>query len=69
MPDNNKIMQAITQAKLINLRYDAMGSLGRAYEIEYYVRKKTRRIEYYLGYDTSGGNSGKMESRDSLLQR
>lgn len=57
--DRNRMMQAIMQTKLINLRYDGIPRLVEPYEIEYYVRKSDGiGSEYFWGWDTSGGKSG-----------
>lgn len=37
--DRNEIMQAITQSKLVNMKYDGFTRIIEPYEIEYYVRK------------------------------
>ena len=57
----NEIMDAISQHKIVKLQYDGATRLVEPYEIEFYVRK-TDNVgnEYFWGYDTSGGNSGKI---------
>lgn len=59
--DRNIIMQAITNAKLLNMKYHGYDRVIEPYELQYYVRKSDGvGNEYFWGYDTSGGESGKI---------
>ena len=45
---------------MVQLLYDGYDRLIEPYKLEYYVRKKDGRgLEYFWGWDTSGGKSGK----------
>jgi hypothetical protein len=44
---------------MVQLLYDGYDRLVEPYRLEYYVRKKDGRgLEYFWGWDTTGGKSG-----------
>ena len=46
---------------MVELAYDGHNRLVEPYKLEYYVRKKDGRgLEYFWGWDTTGGRSGKV---------
>jgi predicted nucleotidyltransferase component of viral defense system len=54
------IINAGREQKMVELSYDGYDRLVEPYSMEYYVRKKDGvGQEYFWGYDTSGGKSGK----------
>lgn len=54
------IINAGREQKMVELTYDGYERLVEPYSMEYYVRKKDGLgQEYFWGYDTSGGSSGK----------
>lgn len=56
----NTIISAGRERKMVELTYDGYDRLVEPYSMEYYVRKKDGvGQEYFWGYDTSGGKSGK----------
>lgn len=45
---------------MVLLSYDGFDRFVEPYRLEYYVRKKDGRgLEYFWGWDTTGGRSGK----------
>jgi hypothetical protein len=57
----NIIISAMRSHTLIELTYDGILRLVEPYRIEYYVRKSDGiGSEYFWGYDTSGGKSGRI---------
>lgn len=59
--DRNRLMSAISDTKMVNMLYDGYQRMIEPYEIEYYVRKSDGiGSEYFWGYDTSGGKSGRI---------
>jgi hypothetical protein len=45
---------------MVQLSYDGYERLIEPYKLEYYVRKKDGRgLEYFWGWDMSGGKSGR----------
>jgi predicted nucleotidyltransferase component of viral defense system len=56
----NTIISAGRSGTMVRLLYDGYDRLIEPYKLEYYVRKKDGRgLEYFWGWDTSGGKSGK----------
>lgn len=54
------IINAGREQKMVELTYDGYDRLIEPYSMEYYVRKKDGvGQEYFWGFDTSGGKSGK----------
>jgi len=52
---------------MIELYYDGYRRLIEPYKLKYYVRKKDGRgLEYFWGWDTTGGKSGKIGSVQNL---
>lgn len=59
--ERNIIISAGRDQKMINMMYDGAERLVEPYAFEYRVRKKDGRpMEYFWGWDTSGGNSGRI---------
>lgn len=55
------IISSVQSHTLIELTYDGLRRLVEPYRIEYYVRKSDGTgSEYFWGYDTSGGKSGRI---------
>ena len=51
---------------MVELTYDGIRRLVEPYKLEYYVRKKDGRgFEYFWGWDTTGGRSGKIGIKQS----
>jgi hypothetical protein len=56
----NTIIGAGRSRTMVQLSYDGYDRVIEPYKLEYYVRKKDGRgLEYFWGWDTSGGKSGK----------
>ncbi|WP_338695240.1 nucleotidyl transferase AbiEii/AbiGii toxin family protein [Bradyrhizobium sp. 26S5] len=56
----NTIISAGRSGTMVQLSYDGYDRLIEPYKLEYYVRKKDGQgLEYFWGWDTSGGKSGK----------
>jgi predicted nucleotidyltransferase component of viral defense system len=56
----NTIISAGRSGTMVQVSYDGYDRLIEPYKLEYYVRKKDGRgLEYFWGWDTSGGKSGK----------
>lgn len=56
----NTIISAGRERKVVELTYDGYDRFVEPYSMEYYIRKKDGvGQEYFWGYDTSGGKSGK----------
>lgn len=56
----NTIIDAGRSRSMVSLSYDGYDRLVEPYKIEYYVRKSDGRgLEYFWGWDTTGGKSGK----------
>ncbi len=54
------ILNAGRERKMVEISYDGYDRLVEPYSMEYYVRKKDGvGQEYFWGFDTSGGKSGK----------
>jgi predicted nucleotidyltransferase component of viral defense system len=57
----NTIINAGRTRTMVELLYDGYDRLVEPYKLEYYVRKKDGRgLEYFWGWDTSGGKSSKV---------
>jgi Nucleotidyl transferase AbiEii toxin, Type IV TA system len=55
----NTIIGAGRSRMMVQLSYDGYDRLIEPYKLEYYVRKKDGRgLEYFWGWDTTGGKSG-----------
>jgi hypothetical protein len=55
---------------MIELLYDGYRRLVEPYKLEYYVRKSDGiGNEYFWGYDTSGGKSGKVGIKQFMCDR
>jgi predicted nucleotidyltransferase component of viral defense system len=64
------IMQAGRTRTMIELLYDGHRRLVEPYKLEYYVRKSDGiGNEYFWGYDTSGGKSGKVGIKQFMCDR
>ncbi len=55
----NTIKNAGQSLTMVELSYDGYDRLVEPYSMEYYVRKDGVGQEYFWGYDTTGGKSGK----------
>jgi predicted nucleotidyltransferase component of viral defense system len=56
----NTIIDAGRSQVMLGLSYDGYDRMVEPYKLEYYVRKKDGRgLEYFWGWDTTGGRSGK----------
>jgi hypothetical protein len=68
--DRNTIINAGRTATMIELEYDGYGRLVEPYKLEYYVRKKDNRgLEYFWGWDTTGGKSGKIGIKQFICDK
>jgi hypothetical protein len=68
--DRNTIISAGRNLTMIELEYDGYTRLIEPYKLEYYVRKKDNRgLEYFWGWDTSGGRSGKIGIKQFICEK
>jgi hypothetical protein len=55
---------------MVQLSYDGYNRLIEPYKLEYYVRKKDGRgLEYFWGWDTTGGKSGKIGIKQFICDK
>jgi predicted nucleotidyltransferase component of viral defense system len=55
---------------MVELDYDGYQRLVEPYKLEYYVRKKDGRgLEYFWGWDTTGGKSGKIGIKQFICDK
>ena len=55
---------------MLDLTYDGFNRLIEPYKLEYYVRKKDGRgLEYFWGWDTTGGRSGKVGIKQFICDK
>ncbi|MCL4382179.1 MAG: nucleotidyl transferase AbiEii/AbiGii toxin family protein [Patescibacteria group bacterium] len=54
----NTIIEAGRSQKMVELSYEGYDRLVEPYSMKYYIRKDGVGMEYFWGYDTSGGRSG-----------
>ena len=55
---------------MVQLSYDGYNRLVEPYKLEYYIRKKDGRgLEYFWGWDTSGGKSGKIGIKQFICDK
>jgi predicted nucleotidyltransferase component of viral defense system len=66
----NAIITAGRGRTMIELTYDGYNRLIEPYKLEYYVRKKDGRgLEYFWGWDTTGGRSGKIGIKQFICDK
>lgn len=62
--NRNTIISAGKSQKIVELLYDGFRRYVEPYELEYRVRKSDDMgVEYFWGYDMSGGKSGKIGTK------
>ena len=55
---------------MVHLSYDGYNRLVEPYKLEYYVRKKDGQgLEYFWGWDTTGGKSGKVGIKQFICNK
>jgi predicted nucleotidyltransferase component of viral defense system len=66
----NTIIGAGRSRTMVELSYDGYTRLVEPYKLEYYVRKKDNRgLEYFWGWDTTGGRSGKVGIKQFICDK
>jgi hypothetical protein len=66
----NTIISAGRAGMMVQLSYDGYNRLVEPYKLEYYVRKKDGRgLEYFWGWDTTGGKSGKIGIKQFICDK
>jgi len=66
----NTIIGAGRTRTMVELSYDGHTRLIEPYKLEYYVRKKDNRgLEYFWGWDTTGGRSGKIGIKQFICDK
>jgi predicted nucleotidyltransferase component of viral defense system len=66
----NTIIGAGRSCMMVQLSYDGHDRLIEPYKLEYYVRKKDGRgLEYFWGWDTTGGKSGKVGIKQFICDK
>jgi predicted nucleotidyltransferase component of viral defense system len=66
----NTLISAGRARMMVELLYDGYIRLIEPYKLEYYVRKKDGQgLEYFWGYDTSGGKSGKVGIKQFICDK
>jgi predicted nucleotidyltransferase component of viral defense system len=66
----NRILAAGRARTMVELTYDGHRRLVEPYKLEYYVRKKDGRgLEYFWGWDTTGGISGKVGIKQFICDK
>jgi hypothetical protein len=66
----NTIIGAGRSRVTVQLAYDGVVRIVEPYKLEYYVRKKDGRgLEYFWGWDTSGGKSGKVGVKQFICDK
>lgn len=69
-PSRATIISAGRSRTMIELRYDGVTRLVEPYKLEYYVRKSDGQgLEYFWGWDTSGGRSGKIGIKQFICDK
>jgi predicted nucleotidyltransferase component of viral defense system len=64
------IIDAGRARTMVELSYDGYNRLVEPYKLEYYVRKKDGRgLEYFWGWDTTGGRSGKVGIKQFICDK
>lgn len=68
--DRNTIINAGRTITMIELEYDGNTRLVEPYKLEYYTRKKDNRgLEYFWGWDTTGGKSGRIGIKQFICDK
>jgi predicted nucleotidyltransferase component of viral defense system len=66
----NTIIAAGRAGTMVHLSYDGYDRLIEPYKLEYYVRKKDGRgLEYFWGWDTTGGRSGNIGIKQFICDK
>ncbi len=66
----NTIISAGRARSMVHLSYDGYDRLVEPYKLEYYVRKKDGQgLEYFWGWDTTGGKSGKVGIKQFICNK
>jgi predicted nucleotidyltransferase component of viral defense system len=66
----NAIIGAGRARTMVRLSYDGYDRLIEPYKLEYYVRKKDGQgLEYFWGWDTTGGKSGKIGIKQFICDK
>ena len=66
----NILISAGRGRTMVELTYDGHVRLVEPYKLEYYVRKKDGRgLEYFWGWDTTGGRSGKIGIKQFICEK
>jgi hypothetical protein len=66
----NTIIGGGRSLTMVDLTYDGFNRLIEPYKLEYYVRKKdSRGLEYFWGWDTTGGRSGKVGIKQFICDK
>lgn len=66
----NTLISAGRSNMMVELLYDGYTRLIEPYKLEYYVRKKDGQgLEYFWGYDTTGGKSGKVGIKQFICDK
>jgi predicted nucleotidyltransferase component of viral defense system len=66
----NTIISAGRTRRMVRLSYDGYDRFVEPYKLEYYVRKKDGQgLEYFWGWDTSGGSSGKIGIKQFICDK
>jgi len=65
----NTIKNAGQSLTMVELDYDGYRRLVEPYSMEYYVRKDGVGQEYFWGYDTTGGKSGKQSIKRFICDK
>jgi hypothetical protein len=66
----NTIIEAGRSRMMVRLAYDGYDRAVEPYKLEYYVRKKDgRALEYFWGWDTTGGKSGKVGIKQFICDK
>jgi predicted nucleotidyltransferase component of viral defense system len=66
----NTIIGGGRSLTMVDLTYDGFNRLIEPYKLEYYVRKKDGRgLEYFWGWDTTGGRSGRVGIKQFICDK
>ena len=66
----NTIIGGGRSLTMVDLTYDGFNRLIEPYKLEYYVRKKDGRgLEYFWGWDATGGRSGKVGIKQFICDK
>lgn len=63
------IINAGRSQTLVEISYDGYDRLVEPYSMKYYTRKDGRGMEYFWGYDISGGKSGKQSIKQFICDK